>query len=205
MDLIVAPITVALNPQQQGAALAALKVGDIIEAQVLHLLGDGAAKLAIGKAVIDVQTQVALTPGTTVRLAVKTTPDGIRLALLGDAQPAPTPATSPAAAFTSPAPASAASFPQAAAAVAAPGTQPRRLQRLIATTGPANITSRRAGGDRRRRDRGGRAAASAGTAESRSRHCGGTGRGGADVGRTPERCLAFVCGCGGRRHSGFAA
>jgi hypothetical protein len=81
VDLIVSPTTVALNPQQ-GAAVPALKVGDIIEAKVLELLGQSIAKLAVGKSIIEVQTQVPLTPGTTVRLAVKNTPDGLRLTLL---------------------------------------------------------------------------------------------------------------------------
>src|SRR5262245_35732422 len=97
--MIVSPTTVALNPQQ-GAAVPALKVGDIIEAKVLELLGQSIARLAVGKSVLEVQTQVPLTPGTTVRLAVKSTPDGIRLTLLpavpGSASGAPP--TSPAAA-----------------------------------------------------------------------------------------------------------
>jgi hypothetical protein len=84
VDLVVSPTAVALNPQQ-GAAVPIFKAGDIIEAQVLALLGEGVATLAIGNTVIDVKTQVALTAGTTVRLAVKNTPDGIRLTLLGNA------------------------------------------------------------------------------------------------------------------------
>src|ERR1700758_1068386 len=82
--MIVSPTTVALNPQQ-GAAVPALRVGDIIEAKVLELLGQSIARLAVGKSVIEVQTQVPLTPGTTVRLAVKTTPEGLRLTLLPSA------------------------------------------------------------------------------------------------------------------------
>jgi hypothetical protein len=81
VDLIVSPTTVALNPQQS-AAVPALKVGDIIEAKVLELIGQSIAKLAVGKSILEVQTQVPLTPGTTVRLAVKSTPDGLRLTLL---------------------------------------------------------------------------------------------------------------------------
>jgi flagellar hook-length control protein FliK len=81
VDLIVSPTTVALNPQQS-TAVPALKAGDIIEAKVLELLGQSIARLAVGKSIIEVQTQVPLTPGTTVRLAVKNTPDGIRLTLL---------------------------------------------------------------------------------------------------------------------------
>src|ERR1700751_2190681 len=98
--MIVSPTTVALNPQQ-GAAVPALKVGEIIEAKVLELLGQSIAKLAVGKSVLEVQTQVPLTPGSIVRLAVKNTPDGIRLTLLPNAPasgsssgtPAPTTAT----------------------------------------------------------------------------------------------------------------
>ena len=104
MDLIVSsPTTVALNPQQ-GAAVPVLKAGDIIEAQVLQLINDTIAKLGIGNSIIEVQTQVPLTPGTTVRLAVNNTPDGLRLTLLGntgsvpgDAAPATTGAASNAA------------------------------------------------------------------------------------------------------------
>lgn len=85
MDLIVSsPNAVALNPQQ-GAAVPAFKAGDIIQAQVLELINDTIAKLGIGNATIEVQTQVPLTVGTTVRLAVKNTADGIQLTLLGNA------------------------------------------------------------------------------------------------------------------------
>lgn len=84
MELIVSPTTVALNPQQ-GAAVPAFKPGDIIEAQVLALIGENAARLAVGKLIMEVQTQVPLLVGSTVRLAVKNTPDGIRLTLLGNA------------------------------------------------------------------------------------------------------------------------
>jgi hypothetical protein len=110
VDLIVSPTTVALNPQQ-GAAVPALKVGEIIEAKVLELLGQSIAKLAVGKSILEVQTQVPLTPGSIVRLAVKNTPGGIRLVLLPNAPPASSPAgpSTPGTVLT----------PQAAAAAAA--------------------------------------------------------------------------------------
>jgi len=119
VDLVVSPTAVALNPQQ-GAAVPIFKAGDIIEAQVLALLGEGGATLAIGNTVIDVKTQVALTAGTTVRLAVKNTPDGIRLTLLGNAGGAASTApNSVAAPNAGPAPnAAAAPRPTAAAAMA---------------------------------------------------------------------------------------
>src|SRR5262249_13242024 len=58
---------------------------DVVEAQVLALARNDLAKIAIGNSVIEVQTQVALTPGATVRLAVNNTPEGLRLTLLGTA------------------------------------------------------------------------------------------------------------------------
>ncbi|HEY1544199.1 MAG TPA: flagellar hook-length control protein FliK [Xanthobacteraceae bacterium] len=82
MDLVVSAPTVALNPQQ-GAALPALRAGDVIEAQVLQAVGD-AAKIAIGNTILEVLTQVALTPGATVKLAVSNTPQGLRLTLVGN-------------------------------------------------------------------------------------------------------------------------
>jgi hypothetical protein len=82
VDLVVSTPTVALNPQQ-GAALPALRAGDVIEAQVLQAVGD-AAKIAIGNTILEVLTQVALTPGATVKLAVSNTPQGLRLTLVGN-------------------------------------------------------------------------------------------------------------------------
>jgi Flagellar hook-length control protein FliK len=97
VDLIVSTPTVALNPQQ-GAATPAFKPGDVIEAQVVQLIGNNAAKLAVGKLIMDVQTLVPLMVGATVRLAVKSTPNGIRLTLLGNGTSAPggNPASAPA-------------------------------------------------------------------------------------------------------------
>jgi hypothetical protein len=82
VDLAVSPATVAPNPQQ-GAALPALRAGDVVEAQVLQSVGD-AAKIAIGNTILEVLTQVALTPGSTVKLAVSNTPQGLRLTLVGN-------------------------------------------------------------------------------------------------------------------------
>jgi len=125
VDLVVSPTAVALNPQQ-GAAAPIFKAGDIIEAQVLALLGEGVATLAIGNTVIDVKTQVALTAGTTVRLAVKNTPDGIRLTLLGNAGGAASGAAgSSPATPNGPAVPNAAASPRPTATPAAPATVAR--------------------------------------------------------------------------------
>jgi hypothetical protein len=87
VDLAVsATPVVALNPQQ-GAALPALRTGEVVEAQVLQTAGN-MAKIAIGNTILEVQTQVALTPGTTVKLAVNNSPGGLRLALVGTASTA---------------------------------------------------------------------------------------------------------------------
>ena len=127
MDLIVSTPSVALNPQQ-GAAVPAFKPGDVIEAQVLALIGNNAAKLAVGKLIMEVQTQVPLTVGATVRLAVKSTPDGIRLSLLGNAGgtpgTAPSAAASPSGVPTADGPVAAGSAPAAAGAPAQPAMAP---------------------------------------------------------------------------------
>ena len=126
MDLIVSPTTVALNPQQ-GAAVPVLKVGDIIEAKVLELLGQSIARLAVGKSILEVQTQVPLTPGSIVGLAVKNTPDGIRLTLLPNLPTAASPSTP----STQAAPAAVAAA-QAAVATATGDSVPAAAQQLAA-------------------------------------------------------------------------
>jgi hypothetical protein len=121
VDFVVSPTSVALNPQQ-GAAATALKVGDIIEAKVLDLLGQNIAKLGVGKAIIEVQTQVPLTIGATVRLAVRNTADGLQLAVLPTAQGAAGSAASgnPPASGVSPGTAAAVVFERAAATAQSP-------------------------------------------------------------------------------------
>lgn len=85
MDIIVASPTTVTSATQFGAPAPALAPGDVVEAQVLQILADGRARLAVANSVIDVLTTVPLTAGTTVRLAVKNTPDGIRFTLLDPA------------------------------------------------------------------------------------------------------------------------
>jgi hypothetical protein len=81
------------NPAQRAAAAAAaagsaqaapmaLKPGDVLTALVLQTLADGTARLAVGDALLDVASQIPLTPGSTVRLAVQSTNAGLTLALL---------------------------------------------------------------------------------------------------------------------------
>jgi hypothetical protein len=119
--MIVSPTTVTLNPQQS-AGMPAFKLGDIIEAQVLQLINATTAKLAIGSSIIQVQTNVALTPGSTVRFAVKNTPDGLRLTLLPGAGSAPASGSAPAAASGVRAPDSPATLNTTSVAVQAAAT-----------------------------------------------------------------------------------
>jgi hypothetical protein len=81
VDLIVSPTTVAFNTQS-GAPTPAFQAGEVLDALVLQLLDNGVARLSIANTLLDVQTQVPLIPGTTVRLAVKSTTDGIKLVVL---------------------------------------------------------------------------------------------------------------------------
>lgn len=89
MDIVVSPTTVAFNTQL-GSPLPAFQVGEVLDALVLQLLDSGVVRLSIGDTVVDVKTQVPLVPGATVRLAVRNSPDGVRLVLIDPAaSPAP--------------------------------------------------------------------------------------------------------------------
>ena len=76
-----APTTVTFTTQF-GAPSPAVSQGEVVEAQVLQVLAEGRARLAVATTIIDVHTPVLLVAGTTVRLAIKNTPDGLRVALL---------------------------------------------------------------------------------------------------------------------------
>ena len=65
-------------PPTLADALAGLKAGDVVTARVQQAVAN-TARLAIGRAVIDVLTQVALKPGTTVALQVQRSDSGVTL------------------------------------------------------------------------------------------------------------------------------
>ncbi|MEZ5877665.1 MAG: hypothetical protein R3D43_07865 [Tepidamorphaceae bacterium] len=65
-------------PPTLADALAGLKTGDVVTARVQQAVAN-TARLAIGRAVIDVLTQVALKPGTTVALQVQRSDSGVTL------------------------------------------------------------------------------------------------------------------------------
>jgi Flagellar hook-length control protein FliK len=72
------PVPVAPPP---GAQLV-LQPGTVVNALVLQLLDQGQVRLAVANTLIDVLSQVPLTPGTTVRLAVEGTPAEPRLVVV---------------------------------------------------------------------------------------------------------------------------
>ena len=82
MDLIVSPTTVAFNTQP-GAPTPTFQSGEVVDALVVQLLENGGVRLSVANSLFDVQTQVPLVPGTTVRLAVKNTSDGVQLVIVG--------------------------------------------------------------------------------------------------------------------------
>jgi hypothetical protein len=84
VDLIVSPTTVAFNTQS-GAPTPTFQTGEVLNAVVQQLLDNGNVRLAIANAFLEVQTQIPLTVGMTVRLAVKSTDQGIQLVVLGPA------------------------------------------------------------------------------------------------------------------------
>ena len=66
-----------------------LQPGQVLNALVLQLLDEGQVRLSIANTVMDVVSQVPLTPGSNVRLAVQSTTPVLTLALLPPGAPAP--------------------------------------------------------------------------------------------------------------------
>jgi len=60
-----------------------LQPGTVVNAQVQNVLAENLVRIAIANLSIDVLTEVALTPGQNLQLAVSQTQDGIRLAVVG--------------------------------------------------------------------------------------------------------------------------
>ena len=60
-----------------------LQPGSVVDAQVLQVLADNLVRIAIASLSIDVLSEVPLAAGQTLQLAVSQTPDGVRLAVVG--------------------------------------------------------------------------------------------------------------------------
>ncbi|MBN8972485.1 MAG: flagellar hook-length control protein FliK [Rhizobiales bacterium] len=74
-----------------------LQPGTVIDAQVLKLLANNAVRIAIANLSIEVMSEIPLQVGQTLQLAVSQTPDGIRLAVVGQPpQTASAPSLAPA-------------------------------------------------------------------------------------------------------------
>jgi hypothetical protein len=80
---------ISINPifpviAAQGAAPdVVLQPGTVIDAQVLKILSNDLVRIAIAKLSIEVLSEISLQVGQTLRLAVSQTPDGIKLAVVG--------------------------------------------------------------------------------------------------------------------------
>ncbi len=96
-DARMMPVAIAISTVNANVAAAAsapaaapaatlqisdLQPGTVITALVLAVLDNGAVQLAVGNALLAATTQVPLTPGATVQLAVQTTDNGATLRLI---------------------------------------------------------------------------------------------------------------------------
>ena len=75
----VLPVTAA----QSAAPDLLLQPGTVVDAQVLKLLSDNLVRIAIANLSIDVLSEVPLSAGQTLQLAVSQNEGGIRLAVVG--------------------------------------------------------------------------------------------------------------------------
>jgi hypothetical protein len=91
-------MTISVNPTipviaAQGVAFdLVLQPGTVVDAEVLKLLSDNLVRIAISNLAIDVLTEVPLSAGQSLQLAVSQTADGVRLAVVGSGGAAGTPA-----------------------------------------------------------------------------------------------------------------
>src|SRR5258708_38998235 len=82
-------MSISINPNMPGIAAQAaapdlvLKPGTVIDAEVLKLLSDDLVRIAISGLSIEVFSEIPLQVGQALQLAVSQTPDGIRLAVVG--------------------------------------------------------------------------------------------------------------------------
>jgi hypothetical protein len=85
---------ISINPifpviAAQGAAPdVVLQPGSVIEAQVLKILANDLVRIAIANLSIEVFSEIALQVGQTLQLAVSQTPEGIKLAVVGQGRAA---------------------------------------------------------------------------------------------------------------------
>jgi hypothetical protein len=88
VDSIHLPNTIAL-PNAFGAPGTPLPPGQIVQALVLALIESDVFRLQLPQAVVDVRSDVALTPGSTVTLALKSGGANAKLVIYSEAPVAP--------------------------------------------------------------------------------------------------------------------
>src|SRR2546423_10690111 len=91
VDRIHLPNAIAL-PTAFGAPGTPLPAGQVVQALVLALIESDVFRLQLPQAVVDVRSDVPLTPGSTITLAVKSGGANARLVLYSDAHHTPAPA-----------------------------------------------------------------------------------------------------------------
>jgi hypothetical protein len=82
MSISVTP-TIPVIAAQGGASDLVLQPGTVVDAEVLKLLADNLVRIVIAGLSIDVLSEIPLSAGQALQLAVSQTPDGIRLAVVG--------------------------------------------------------------------------------------------------------------------------
>lgn len=115
MDAIHLPAGITL-PSAFGAPAAPLQPGQVVQALVLQLIESDVFRLQLPQATVDVRSNVPLTPGSTITLAVKGGGPTAKLVIYSDAPTAP---SAPAAASSGQAPALAGRAPIGEAVVIA--------------------------------------------------------------------------------------
>ena len=85
MAISVTPVLPVLAAQEVGGVAPdlVLQQGSVVNAQVLKILSADLVRIAISSLSIDVLSEVPLQEGQTLQLAVSQTPDGVRLAVVG--------------------------------------------------------------------------------------------------------------------------
>jgi Flagellar hook-length control protein FliK len=85
MAIAINPVLPVIAAQEAGTTAPdlALPAGSVVNAQVLKILSADLVRIAIASLSIDVLSEIPLQEGQTLQLAVSHTPDGIRLAVVG--------------------------------------------------------------------------------------------------------------------------
>jgi len=85
MAISINPVLPVIAVQDVGATAPdlALQAGSVVNAQVLKILSADLVRIAISSLSIDVLSEIPLQEGQTLQLAVSQTPDGVRLAVVG--------------------------------------------------------------------------------------------------------------------------